>query len=78
MWIRWQERYKVKRLKRTFESWDPRLWKDPYVSLVRSQWEYTFQDWNPYLLGDIDKIKRVHRSATRIPTGFDKFEYKDR
>ena len=36
------------------------------------------QAWNPYLQGDIDKIERVQRRATRIPTGFEKFEYEDR
>ena len=27
---------------------------------------------------DIDKIERIQRRATRIPTGFDKLEYEDR
>ena len=28
--------------------------------------------------GDIDKIERVQRRATRTPTGFEKLEYEDR
>ena len=36
------------------------------------------QAWNPHLQGDIDKIERVQRRATRIPTGFEKLEYEDR
>ena len=36
------------------------------------------QAWNPHLQGDIDKIDRVQRRATRIPTGFEKLEYEDR
>ena len=28
--------------------------------------------------GDIDKVERVQRRATRVPTGFEKFEYEDR
>ena len=36
------------------------------------------QAWNPYLQGDIDKIERVQRKVTRIPTGFEKFEYEDK
>jgi len=65
-------------LKRTFENREPGLWKDLYVSLVRPHLEYAVQAWNPHLQGDIDKIERVQRRATRIPTGFDKLEYEDR
>ena len=41
-------------LKRMFENRDPWLWKDLYVSLVRS--DYVVQVWNPHLQGDINKI----------------------
>ena len=47
-------------------------------SLVKSHLEYVVQAWNPHLQGYIDKIERVQRRATRIPTGFDKLEYEDR
>ena len=60
------------------ESREPGLWKDLNVSLVRPHLEYAVQAWNPYLQGDIDKIERVQRRATRIPTGFKKFENEDR
>ena len=36
-------------LKRTFESREPRLWKDLYVSLVRPHLEHAVEAWNPYL-----------------------------
>ena len=40
------------------------------------------QAWNPHLQGDIDKIEKESlkngRTATRIPTGFGKFEYEER
>ena len=65
-------------LKRTFESREPELWKNLYVCLVRPHLEYAVQAWNPYLQGDIDKVERVQRRATRVPTGFEKFEYEDR
>ena len=65
-------------LKRTFESRDPGLWKDLYVSLVRPHLEYVVQVWNPHLQGDIDKIERVQRRATRIPFGFAKLQYEER
>ena len=37
--------------KRTFESSDPGLWKDLYVTLVRPLLKYTVQVWNPFLQG---------------------------
>ena len=64
-------------LKRTFESRDPGLWKDLYVSLVRPHLEYVVQVWNPHLQGDIDKIERVQRRATRIPFGFAKLQFEE-
>ena len=65
-------------LKRTFESRQSKLWKDLFVSLVRPHLEYDVQTWNPHLQGDIEKIERVRRRATRIPTGFEKLEYEQR
>ena len=65
-------------LKRTFESREPGLWKDLYVSLVRSHLEYVVQAWNLHSQGDIDKIERVVRRATRILAVFEKFEYENR
>ena len=67
-------------LKRTFESRDPELWKDLYVSIVRphlgvySAYLRSMQCWNPYLQGDIEKIESVQRRATRISTGFEKID----
>ena len=60
------------------ESREPGLWKDLNVSLVRPHLEYAVQAWNLHLHGDIDKIERVQRRVTRIPTGFEKLEYEDR
>ena len=65
-------------LKKTFESRDPKLWKELYVSLVRPHLEYAVQAWNPHLQGEIDKIERVQRRATRIPFGFEKLVYEER
>ena len=37
-----------------------------------------YSAWNHHLLGEIDKIERVQRRATRIPIGFEKLEYEER
>ena len=36
------------------------------------------QAWNIHLEGDIDRIERVQRMATRIPFGFKKLENDER
>ena len=48
------------------------------ICLVRPHSEYAVQAWNPHLQGEIDKIKRVHRRATRIPFDFEKLVYEVR
>ena len=47
-------------------------------SLVRQHLEYAVQAWNPHVQGEIDKIERVQRTATRISFGFEKLVYKER
>ena len=63
-------------LKINFESREPKLWKELYVSLVRPNLDYAVQSCNSHLQGDIEK-KRVQRRSTRIPTGFEKLEYEN-
>ena len=65
-------------LKRTFESRETGLRKDLYISIVRTLLECSVQAWNPYLQGDIDKIERVQRRASRIRTSFEKIENENR
>ena len=56
-------------LKRTFESREPKLWKDLYVSLLRPHLEYAGQAWNLYkfrLRGDLIELYYVKgRLSTR-------------
>ena len=35
------------------------------------------QAWNPFLKGDVKKIKKVQERATKIPYGFDRLKYKE-
>ena len=57
-------------LKITFESRNPGLCEDLYVSLVRLHLKDDVQVCNPHLQVDIEKIARVKRRATRIPLEF--------
>ena len=59
--------WKIGMLKRTFKSREPGLWKCG-LSLVMPHFEYAVQAWNSHLQGDIDKIERVQRRASRIRT----------
>ena len=65
-------------LKRTFESMDPRLWKDLQVLLAWLHLEYIVQAQNLRLQEIINKIERVQSMAYRTPTGFEKLEYEKR
>ena len=40
--------------------------KTAYISLVRYVMEYGATIWNPYLQGDIDKLKRIQNRAVRF------------
>ena len=66
------------RLKRTFESRDPSLWKDLYAALIRPHLEYAVQTWNPHLIGDIEKHELVQRRTLKIPEGFENLSYNER
>ena len=54
-------------LKRTFSSRDLLLWKRLYTTYVRPLLEYAASIWCPYAEGDINKIEKVQRRATKIP-----------
>ena len=36
------------------------------MSLVRSQLEYSASIWDPYRIGDINKLERIQRRAARF------------
>ena len=65
-------------LKRTFMSRDLGICKYFYVPLVRPHLDYAVLVWNPHLEGDIDRIEKVQRRATKMPFGFAKLEYEER
>ena len=55
-------------LKRTFVSRDTDLWKKLYTSMIRPHLEYAVQVWNRRLIGDIERLEKVQRRATKTPS----------
>ncbi len=49
-------------MKRAFKSRDPALWNQLYKTYIRPQLEFAVQVWNPYYVGNVNMMKRVHRS----------------
>ena len=47
--------------KRKFDSRDRDLWKDLYVSLVRTYLEYDVQAWNSHLQEETEKMKSLKK-----------------
>jgi len=65
-------------LKRTFVGRDIGLWKQLYVSMVRPHLEYAFQVWSPFRVGDISRLEKVQKRATKIPNILKNIDYLDR
>ena len=62
-------------LKRTFVGRDIGLWKQLYVSMVRSHLEYAFHVCSPFRVGDISRLEKVQKRATKIPTILKNIDY---
>ena len=54
-------------LVKNFTCRDVDLWKQLYISLVRSHLEFASFVLNPYRQGDISILKKVQRCASKIP-----------
>ena len=54
-------------LKNNFVGQDIGLWKQLYVWMVRPHLEYAFQVWSPFREGEIKRLEKVQRRATKIP-----------
>ena len=65
-------------LVKTFANRDADIWKKLYVSLVRPHLEFASTVWNPYLLGDIDMLEKVHERASKIPLELRDLFYEER
>ena len=65
-------------LKNSFISREETLWKKLYTTYVRSQLEFCNQAWCPYLKGDINKIEKVQRRATKTAHSMKSSKYPER
>ena len=55
-------------LRRNLKACPPKLRETAYFSLVRSSLEYSSAVWDPFRQKDIDKLKKIQRSAARFVT----------
>ena len=65
-------------IKRTFTSLTPAIFIPLYKALVRSHLEYGHEIWNPWKKGEIEKLEKVQRRATKMVTGLRNTCYEDR
>jgi len=63
---------------RQFKNLDKKGFLILYKGFVRHHLEYAIQLWSPYLRGDIDKLEKVQRRATRLIAGYKKLSYRER
>ena len=63
---------------RQFKNLDKNGFLILYKGFVRPHLEYAIQSWSPYLRGDIDKLEKVQRRATRLIAGYKKLSYGER
>jgi len=52
-------------IRRSFEYLSPEVFRKLYIAIVRPHLEYAQSIWSPYHNGEIDKIEKVQRRATK-------------
>jgi hypothetical protein len=65
-------------IKRNFECVNQEIFQILYSVLVRPHLEYAVQVWNPYLIGEKEKIEKVQRRATKIVKEIKNIPYEQR
>ena len=68
----------MRKLKTSFKHMDVEIFKRVYPSYVRSHLENSVQVWSPHLLGDIDRLEKVQRRATKSVRGLRDYSYEER
>ena len=49
-----------------------------YTSLIRPHLEFAVPVWNPHLKKDIEEIKKIHQTVTRLLPGSKQMSYDER
>ena len=65
-------------IRRSFIELSPSVFRPLYISLVRSRLEYAQCIWSPYTKGEIARLERVQRNATKQVNGFKNLSYEER
>ena len=60
-------------LNTSFKHMDVEIFRRVYPAYRRSNMESSVQTWFPHLLGDIDRIEKVQRRATKLVRGLRKY-----
>jgi len=64
--------------KRNFNSRDPIVIRSLYTTLIRSILDYASTIWNPHHLGNIRKLEKILRRATKLIPTLQNLPYSDR
>ena len=66
------------RIKKSFASFDCKLFKSLYLTFIRPLLEFAVPVWSPYLKGDCELIEKVQHRATKLVTSIGNRPYDDR
>ena len=64
-------------IRRTFRFLDEETFNRLFVTLVRPHVDYASSVWSPHLKGEIDKVERVQRRATKQVPSLKNMTYPD-
>ena len=65
-------------VKRTFSYLSEDLFRNVYLTYIRPHLEYCVQAWSPFLQGDIEKLEKFQRRATKLVPSLSELPYEER
>ena len=65
-------------IRRTFNYLNVDLFRDLYLTFIRPHLEYCVQVWSPYHRGEIDKLEKFQRRATKLVPSLTELPYEER
>ena len=68
----------MRKLNRSFKHMDVEIFRRVYPTYVRAHLESSVQAWSPHLLGDIDRLEKVQRRATKSVRYLRNYTYEER